>query len=150
MTDGAQLGIGAEAAMKAVLGGDTPDEQMSVLVMRDRILAASAETATDYDGAANYAAKLILEYLLADPRRASIPTENVYKHDADGHATFNSTGGLTLVTPGLYGVMKEDGVPIDDLGLSGFQWGWAVNAARRCVELPAVPNPAIITIGGQS
>lgn len=31
-------------------------------------------------------------------------------------------------------------------GLSGFQWGWAVNAAAALLEQPPVPNPAIWAI----
>jgi hypothetical protein len=31
-------------------------------------------------------------------------------------------------------------------GCSGFQWGWAVNAARSILNLDAVPNPALMTI----
>jgi len=30
--------------------------------------------------------------------------------------------------------------------LTGFLWGWAVNAARYCLALPPVINPAIMTI----
>lgn len=154
MSDGAAFGLGADQAMRAVLGGDQPAEEdlMSVGEMREKILTArppegpSAASGWTYDDAANYAARLVLEYLLADPRRASIPTENEYEHGADGRLVSNGSGGLNLVTAGLYETMKGDGVPIDDLGLSGFMWGWAVNAARRCVELPPVPNPAIVAI----
>jgi hypothetical protein len=32
------------------------------------------------------------------------------------------------------------------LGITGFQWGWAVNAARFAESLPPEPNPAIITV----
>lgn len=149
MSDGAQLGVGAERALATILGGEPQpslDEIETVEQMRERILATTEADATTYDGMATFAAKLILEYLLADPRRAAIPTENVYEKDENGRLVFNSEGGLNLVTPGLYEVMKADGIPLDKLGLTGFMWDWAVNAARRCVEAPAVPNPAILTI----
>ena len=45
-----------------------------------------------------------------------------------------------LKARGLYDVMTDDGVVHED-GLSGFQWGWALNAARRCVELGPVAEP---------
>lgn len=39
------------------------------------------------------------------------------------------------------------GVDLDDLGLSGFMYGWALNAVRQMLGKPAGPNPAIITLG---
>ena len=30
--------------------------------------------------------------------------------------------------------------------MTGFMWGWGVNAARRCLDLLPVHNPAILTI----
>lgn len=39
------------------------------------------------------------------------------------------------------------GVKIDDLGLSGFQFGWALNAVRQMLGQRPGPNPAIVTIG---
>jgi hypothetical protein len=35
---------------------------------------------------------------------------------------------------------------LSDLGLTGFMWGWAVNAARYSLELPLEPNPAIVVL----
>lgn len=149
--DGAHLGVSADRALKTILGGapqPADHERMDAATMRAWILAAEPEHSRDsYEECARYAAKLVLEYLLADPVRVAIPTENVYEEDESGGLVYNSTGGLNLVTPGLYERMKADGIPLSDLGLSGFQWGWAVNAARRCVELPPVANPAILTIG---
>lgn len=149
MTDGAHLGVGARRALGTIVGGEeqpSPEEQETVAQMRERILAMTRVQATDYDSTATYAAKLVLTFLLDDPARALIPAENVYETGPDGRLVFNDKGGLNLVTPGLYEVMKDHGIPIDDLGLSGFMWGWAVNAARRCVELPPVPNPAIVDV----
>lgn len=48
-----------------------------------------------------------------------------------------------VVTAGWYEQMKDQGV-MPALDLTGFMWGWAVNAALRCMELPPRPNPAII------
>lgn len=52
----------------------------------------------------------------------------------------------------LYDVVKQlhpEYQPLFD-DLTGFMWGWAVNAARHILKLGAVPNPAIITVGVHS
>lgn len=36
---------------------------------------------------------------------------------------------------------------LDNLGLSGFMVGWAVNAVRVVLGRPQGPNPAVITLG---
>ena len=95
-----------------------------------------------YDRTADYAARLILEWLLADPSRALGPTENVYENQGERDKPWT---GVVLEV-GWYDRMKDDGVPLEQLGLTGFQWGWAVNAARGILGLLFVPNPAIITI----
>ena len=41
--------------------------------------------------------------------------------------------------------LKEASV-LNGFGLSGYQWGWAVNTAKRVMETPPGPNPAIMTI----
>jgi hypothetical protein len=40
--------------------------------------------------------------------------------------------------------MKDEGVDLGALGLTGFQWGWAVNAARYALSELPVANPAIL------
>ena len=149
-SDGAHLGVTANRALDTILGGEPSpgeDEQMGIVEWRAWIEQPDLEP-LDYGECARRVARSILAFWMEDPRRAQIPSENVYEKDADGGLVFNAQGGLSLVTPGLYEVMKTHGIPIDDLGITGFQWGWAVNAARRCVELPPEPNPAIITVGG--
>lgn len=148
MSDGAHAGISADRALDTILGGapaPTEDEGQTAEEMRAEIMALTEDPHT-YGGTANWTAKLILEWLLADPRRAQFPIENVYEHDDAGNLVFNAEGGLNLIEHGWYDRMKDDGIDLADLGLSGFMWGWAVNAARRCLELPPVANPAIINI----
>lgn len=41
------------------------------------------------------------------------------------------------------------GVDLPDLGLSGFQYGWALNAVRQMLGKKPGPNPAIVTIGAR-
>lgn len=137
MSDGAHLGVGAERALGTVLGNDpqpAAEERMSAGEMAEWVMAATSADANSYDGCARYAAKLVLTWLLEDPTRASSPPENEYD-DA-----------YNVTTPGWYDRMKADGSPVASLDLTGFMWGWAVNAARRCVELPPSPNPAIVSI----
>jgi hypothetical protein len=126
MSDGAHLGYTAEQALKQVLGGELEEDEqgtMSAQEMRDWLLAAEVEHAMDsYGECSRYAGGLVLGWFLAHPYTASLD-ENT-----------------------LYETMKEAGVSFEELGLTGFQWGWAVNAARRCVELPPIPNPAILVI----
>lgn len=145
-TDGAHDGMNAHDAMKAAIAGDQPEPEalMTVQQMRDYLLSATFDDMT-YEGCARYAAKLILEWLMEDPPRANGPTENVYQHEANGQMTWPAV----VLQEGWYELMcaGEEWASINQLGLSGFQWGWAVNAARRCVELPEVPNPAIMIIG---
>lgn len=140
MSDGAHLGVSAERALTTILGGDPPpaeDEQMGIVEWRQWIMLPDQEP-LDYGEYARRVARMVLEFWLEDPQRAQIPAENVYEEDA--------AGCLTVITPGLYEVMRQHGLSLTELGITGFQWGWAVNAARRCVELPPVPNPAIITV----
>lgn len=144
MSDGAHLGVSAERALKTVLGGEPSpeeDEQMGVIEFRAYIMQPDQEP-HDYGEAARRAARTILEFFMEDPRRATIPTETVYQQPVDW-------SNPVVLEPDLYNVMKGHGYPLADLGLTGFQWGWAVNAARRCVELEPVSNPAIVTIGGE-
>lgn len=143
MSDGAHMGVGAERALGTILGGEEqpePEERMDPVKMRAEIEAQ--EGPSDYNGTAMYAAKLILHYFLDDPARAQYPNETEYEKNADGSTDFSR-----VKTPDLYARMKADGIDLAALDLTGFMWGWAVNAARYCVELPPVPNPAIVTIG---
>jgi hypothetical protein len=147
VSDGAHLGVSADRALRTILGGDpspAENEQTGVIEFRDWIM--QPDQALDYNECARRVARAVLEFWLEDPRRASIPPENVYETGPDGRLVFNAEGHLNLVTPGLYRVMHEHGIDLDDLGITAFQWGWAVNAARRCVELPPAPNPAIIEV----
>jgi hypothetical protein len=140
--DGVAEGLNAEEALGVVLGGEpAPTDKVRSTMEMAAIVRATTEP-IGYDGTANYAAKLILDWLEEDPSRAQGPTENVYSEGPNGEWT----GVVT--ERGWYGRMKEDGIPMADLDLTGFMWGWAVNAARAIVELPPVPNPAILTING--
>jgi hypothetical protein len=147
MSDGATVGVNAERALKTILGGEPepgPEEMESVESMRARLLAMdTAREPTGYGDCAEMAAAMVLRWLLEDPERAVGPVESEYDWtDFDG----DMSKPPKVIAIGWYGRMKADGVDLERLGLSGFMWGWAANAARRCVELPPVANPAILTV----
>ena len=161
MGDGAHLGVSANRAIHTILGGEpqpTDDERMNPDEFRAWILSAptvdefqaSLEgkvdyTDEDYGECARTTARVILEAFLADPHLAAMPTETDYDFDADPH---HGAMGMDPEFVRAYGVDHE--LRKRELryppGISGFQWGWALNAARHCVELPPAANPAIIEI----
>lgn len=151
--DGAHLGVGAERALKTILGGEpapTEAEQEDIETMRARILSAPIE-AVSYDGTATACARLILEAWKRWPQLAEVPTQSVYLESPDGKMEWIGGDAVVLV-PGLHAALKqcyrdrpEALAVLSDL--TGFMWGWACNAALRCVDLPPEPNPALVTIG---
>lgn len=154
------MGVGAGRALDTVLSGAPqpkardkrdPDE------MRAWLLAADPDPERwDYEEAARYVGRVILEAFLADPRLASVPTETVYDWDEiKKDPRWTTAHGVEVmkehvIAEGLYETLKQRDPStkrmLETSGLTGFQWGWAVNAARYCVELPPAPNPAILTI----
>ena len=154
MSDGAHQGVSAGRAIATILGGDPPpseDEQMSPAEFRDWVLGPDqpmdyeAEGHAAYSEAARREARTVLLYFLADPRRASSPGETVYDWDADPDRGMKGMKPEYVKALGVYEAMTAAGITHEE-GLSGFQVGWAINAARRCVELGPVANPAIMHI----
>lgn len=165
MSDGAHAGVGAARALDTILGNEpqpseTGEKTMSPVEMRAHIEAAPAPDSAefDYDGAARFLAKHVLAYFLAHPEHAQLPASAKYEFvesrerpDGEGWKEcgtdyWGRTVGIDLwqncVKPSL---SESDYEAVSDF--TGFMWGWAVNAARYCVELPPVPNPALVTIG---
>lgn len=133
MSDGAHGGVRAAAAMaKVIVGREIPDSEISDLnAARDRIMATTwamvdgAEGEEGYNLAADYAARIMYEHFMADP-------ENARKDEPEFYERLMQSPEWKQLQ-GRY-------------GLSGFQYGWAMNLARALVELPPLPNPAIFTI----
>ena len=154
--DGASEGINAKNALRVVLGGEAVEDQPteSAEDVRERVLTAARRggEATDYGDAADRAAGMILLLAESRPEIATWSAERTYEWlQADGGwgpDPADSPEGRP-VGPDLYGEVNAytEG-KLSDLGLSGFQWGWAVNCAKWILNEPPVPNPAIITISG--
>ncbi len=145
MSDGAHSGVGAGRALGTILGGDpqpaesemrTPDE------MRVWLLACpDEETGDDYEWAARLTAKRALEAIEADPELRTVPMESTYDWgDPPDHHN-----KPTITVRGLHDVLKERGVEFVP-GITGFQWGWAYNAAHYCLGDPPQPNPALVEV----
>lgn len=129
--DGAHLGVSAERALKTILGGEpepTKDEQMDADTFRQWLL--SADRADTYEESARLCARYLLEYLTAHPEDMQLPLN------------------ATLLSEGVWDRAAVAMPDLEELGheLTGFQAGWAFNAARRCLELPPAPNPALLEV----
>lgn len=146
--DGADIGVTAEDGMKAAIGGEQPEKSLDPIEFEAYIMAQTGPS--DYSGTAAYMAKLILVHLRAHPEDTRIPTERQYNEirGSDGHLASLERREDVRNLSDVMDTYPEWRTAID--GATGFMWGWAVNAARRCCELPSVANPAIITIGGEA
>jgi hypothetical protein len=160
--DGAELGISAESGMKAAIGGSTGQEPRRTRAQMRAIIEATPFDSGNYtyNTSANAAAKIMLMTVEGHPEIdwENLRTEPKYAYlDKDGNKVEYShpDAAFTKIEDGWYEVMlplwegtilKEEW---DKLGLSGFQWGWAVNCVRWILDWPPVGNPAILHIGGE-
>lgn len=160
--DGAELGISAEDGMKAAIAGGEDPPTRTKEEVRATVLGQEFGGPYDYNTSANAAAKIIFVTIQNHPEIDWIntPTEPKYEYlDADGnvvpHGGDTHSATFTQVEAGWYEKMRplligtDLGKEWDSLGLSGFQWGWAVNCVRWLLDMPPVGNPAIIHIGGE-
>lgn len=157
-SDGANSGIAANDALGIILGGEPQSEKKTRTPqeLREEIMAAKhpdlagLHGGDGYSNAANYCAKLVLELFERHPELASVPMNGKYEYDRDSADWKAAWDARKIVVEGLDDAIKrvEPGFmqTTFDLGLSGFQWGWAVNAARYCMALPPTTNPALLTI----
>lgn len=171
MTDGANMGIGAERALKTILGGaeqPADDERQNREQVRarlrdvprlhdiqQRVDVQNGERVTvlywrgkpldfDYSGTTDIAARAVLDYLATHSEHIDAPYDNEYEPDA--FANYDPNNSPTPTRKGLYDLMKADGYDLGILDLTGFMWGFAYNTARWLLYEDARSNPALITI----
>lgn len=144
MSDGAHQGLRADAAMKAILAGEDPGSPMSETAFEQMIREAPLDQGWDYGTASNAIARLVLKAYEDYPMLREVPDDVQYLVDANGNKVYS-----IKLTNSLYDVIKQlYPEHYDDLfsGMTGFMWGWAVNAARSILDLGPLPNPALLTI----
>lgn len=165
--DGADLGVSAEVALSAVMGGEQPKpEDKRDPVQMEAYLRGAPDTiggygegGSGYEDSARLLGKYVLEFMLLHPESSQLPSETEFDRDHPAFQEWMNTGHWT---EGVKEAVKMESLgdfwervepesyreAMDKVQPSGFQFGWALNAARYCCELPSVPNPAIMTIGG--
>jgi hypothetical protein len=170
MSDGASLNIPADAALGAILGDEDPeqlsDEEFEASVREadtdrliylsikwqeereapdyyEKILERTKESgmSESYGLTGDVLARGILEMYEKYPETQELPEEHLYTGDYKVHLN-------TTIVDVFKQVYDEDS-PYRKYafsGCSGFQWGWAVNAARHILKLGSLPNPALFTV----
>jgi hypothetical protein len=152
--DGAHLGVNAKRALDTILGGKpspAADEQMDAETFRNWILTADREDS--YGEKARLCARYLLEYLTAHPEHSQLPLDNTYDYDRAQAELGRWPNGLGEMerfrsADGVWDYAAATHPKLREMDLTGFMVGWAFNAARRCLEIPPAPNPALLTIGG--
>lgn len=134
MSDGAQVGVNAADALKVILGGEDEADQPHVTTqeLAERVLSTTIDqadraTGGTYEGCADWVARQIVEMALRDPM-VMAPNGDLYASLKVVQCPEGSREREVLTS------------------ITGFQWGWAENAARAILELSAVPNPALLTV----
>ena len=148
MADGAHLNMGAESAMKAIVGGKEPESMTDEGFEKTIRTAPMGEDGFDYDTCSEACARLVLEAYEKYPVLQDLPMESRYLTFANGKADFDNFYSLDTT---IYDVMRK--LYDDDSNeyklifspLYGFMRGWAVKAARKILGLGPLPNPALMT-----
>jgi len=123
LADGAHLNISAERALGTILGGEpspSEDERMSDEEFANWI--RSEDKDIDYGESARRLARLYL-MALEEGCEAEPPRD-------------------------MWDVVRDRWPELAEecAGMTGFQHGWALNAARKVLAMPPVPNPALLEI----
>jgi len=150
MTDGAHQGVGAARALDTIIGGassPSEDEQRTPEQLEEYLRRNTEFDGTGrggYEACANSIAVAVIDLIRSHP---DIDWTNVPGSDVMDY----STSLWELIRKGVDGHWKEIDPAgykhlVSDAGITGFQWGWAINAARYCCGLGPVANPALMTI----
>lgn len=152
MGDGAHLNIGAERAMKTIVDGKEQPPAMTDEEFEAMVRNAPISGELSYESASSAAARIVLEAYEEYPQLRELSDECVYLRDSNGNIEWGNEGGKMIhLNVTLYDVIKKlhkEGTAERDVlvDLTGFMWGWAMNAARKILGLGPVPNPAMWTI----
>ena len=138
--NGAHLGIKARDALSAIFGGGDDYELVEDFesYIRNATFDIDCQPLDEaYNAAAAAAARLVLEAYEEYPALTEMSDQSVYLTDKQGNKNYK-----IKLNRDLYEVVKEIYPEQDDLfrGLTGFMWGWAVNAARSILGLGPLPN----------
>ena len=147
-SDGAHLGIDAKSALGVILGGKEEPEGKEPIEFEKMVRFAPLGPVKelDYGGGANATARLVLEAYENYPQLTELSDSWVYLRGLDGKIDWDKPIVLNVT---LYEVVKKLNPEHQELfsSLTGFMWGWAVNAARSILDLGPLPNPAIVEAG---
>lgn len=142
--DGAHEGVPAGDGMRlAISGGKAPAQGMTSADMEAYLLQEEPD-AEGYSESAKRTARFILTTLRAHPELQTAPVESVWDW-----SKFDGGDMPPLLEPGLDTLLEQtdrEGYKAAVGGITGFQWGWAVNAARHALGLRRVANPAIVEV----
>jgi hypothetical protein len=138
--------------MKRAIAGDgrLPEPEMTPETMAAYLLGPEGTIEDFYSDSARRCGRFILTCVRAHPELQDAPTETVYDW-----ATWRESGGPNrnemppVLQRGWSDLLKEidpEGYRAAVAEITGFQWGWAANAARFALNLPPVANPAIVEI----
>ena len=166
MSDGGDLGITADAALKAVFGSDVEEKSATPEEVMHRVQAASPDS---YSGAADCIARALLRlyeqnedaldwpaspeyhWQLPDGSRPTAEQEREIWSSGNPFAEGEPVYGAKWVAsgPDLYNEVKTVAEPDELKALedsTGFMWGFAVNTARWLCDEAPVSNPALVSI----
>ena len=151
--DGANMGVDSERALKTILGGEpSPEPPEDVEAKREDVRQRLEQAKpTSYNGASECIARAVLRLYNNQPETREWPAEQKYEWPKDENGNLVYIDSPTITGPNLWDAVKEIAEEEELVamnGATGFMWGWAVNCARWLFDLPEVPNPAIVTIGG--
>ena len=158
MSDGAHLGIDARRALDTILGGadqPTSEERSTLEETRARIMAAplfSGEKPweTDREAYALVADSIAHAFLVLIEEDATLLDPRLYPETyLNGEPMDEWLKGKTMDPSSvLWEAMKERWPEANEWcgGASGFQVGFALNAALYAAGKDLTPNPAIIEV----
>lgn len=116
---------------------------VAAAVPSEEFVSANAEYDGDgYSNAAYYAAQVLMRCAAVDP--------DVFAAEAQRFREDPYCDAFEALIPRDDTRTVREIVFVGQYGLTGFQWGYAINAALTLLEQPGAPNPAILTIGGTS